>query len=177
MAVRRHNTLVLVDGAALIARFPAETRARKKPLATTVPLVFKGTRHTIAIEPDYAFSLERPGKGRRANFLVEIDRGTMPIERSDLGVSSILRKLLAYQALWRTKGQASQWGWKNFRVLFVTEGRERMEHMLACQRFHMHGKGSPLFWFAERSTLLSGDLLALPWTDGENATRSLAPTC
>ncbi len=84
----------------------------------------------------------RLGERWRANFLVEIVRDAMTTPwpsraRSGLGVSSILRKLLAYQALWHTKGHESQWGWINFRVLFVTEGRERMEHMLASQRFLM----------------------------------------
>ena len=58
---------------------------------------------TVGVEPDYPFALSLPKTKRRAFFLAEVDRGTMPIERHDLKYSSILRKLLAYQHLWKSK--------------------------------------------------------------------------
>jgi hypothetical protein len=61
-------------------------------------VICKSSRHAIGIEPDSAFSLGFPAAGRRAYFLVEIDRGTMPVERSDITQSSMLRKFLAYGA-------------------------------------------------------------------------------
>ncbi|MEO0793027.1 MAG: hypothetical protein AAFY27_10850, partial [Pseudomonadota bacterium] len=133
-------------------------------------------RRTIGIEPDYACSLGMPSVGRRGNFLVEIDRGTMPVERSDLKQTSILRKFLAYGAVWRAKQHTQAFGWRSFRVLIVTANAERATHMRQTLQKLVGGNGSPLFWFADVDTLYAGNVLEHNWIDGEGQTRRLLPS-
>lgn len=109
--VRSRSGIELVDGESLHARLPASTREMPKPFRFGVPVICDGTRHVFGVEPDYMFSLGFPAEQRRANYLVEIDRGTMPVERSDLAASSILRKLVAYRELWRSGAHTAQLGW------------------------------------------------------------------
>ena len=171
--VRRSNRLDCLDGPELVARLPEATRNRAKPFRLTVPVIFRGTRLTIGVEPDYAVSLGDRERGRRASFLIEIDRGTMPVMRSDLAQSSMMRKFLAYGALWRAKAHTSELGWRNFRVLVVTSNTERTTNMRDCLRELTGGKGSPLFWFADKHDLLQGSVLSAPWIDGEGNMRRL----
>ena len=86
--VRSRSDVELVDGVALVARLPQGTQTKPKPWRMSTSVAHNGTRHVIGTEPDYAFSLGFPQLRQRANYLVEIDRGTMPVERSDIGASS-----------------------------------------------------------------------------------------
>ncbi len=158
-----------------MARLPATTRDAAKPYRLSVPVIFKSTRQTIGIEPDYAFSLGFPAAGRCANFLVEIDRGTMPVERSDITQSSIMRKFLAYGAVWRSKLHTRTFGWRNFRVLVVTGSTERAQNMRDVLLRHTGGKGSPLFWFADAQALATDNTLEHAWIDGQCNERRLLP--
>ena len=106
-----------------------------------MPVIHQGGRVAVGIEPDYAFSLYLPKVRRRAFFLVEIDRGTMPVERYDLKQTSILRKLLAYQTMWKSKRHTQHFDWRNFRVLFVTTSQERVDNMIAAMNAHGQTKG------------------------------------
>ena len=172
-STRDRPDLELLDGDDLLRRMPDKTQGQSKPLRLTVPVVFKGARHPIGVEPDYAFSLGFPAEKRRANFLVEIDRGTMPVERADLTASSILRKFLAYQALWRAKAHTTQFGWRNFRVLILTTDAERVGNMRDCLRAQTGGQGSPLFWFADREAMNWQALVDHHWIDGTEVRRQL----
>lgn len=165
----------LLDGEDLLARLPEATRKLAKPYRLSVPVVFRSERKAIGVEPDYAFSLGFPDLGRRAYFLVEIDRGTMPIERSDLSQTSLLRKFLAYSTLWRAKLHTQSFGWRNFRVLVVTANQERASHMRDILSRSNGGGGSPLFWFAERQALYAHNTLAHDWIDGAGNVQKLAP--
>ncbi len=176
VAVAANPVVDLCDGPALLARLPATQRDAAKPYRLSVPVIFKSTRQTIGIEPDYAYSLGFPAAGRRAYFLVEIDRGTMPVERSDITQSSMLRKFLAYGAVWRSKLHTSAFGWRNFRVLVVTNSAERAQNMHDTLHKLTGGKGSPLFWFADRHALMGDDTLEHAWIDGEGQERRLLPS-
>ena len=167
VAVAASPVVDLIDGTELVARLPAPARDATKPFRLSVPVVFQSKRQTIGVEPDHVFSLGFPEAGRRANFLVEIDRATMPVERSDITQSSIMRKFLAYGAMWRSKLHTTSFGWRNFRVLVVTSNGERAKNMLAVLRHHTGGKGSPLFWFADLAALKADNFpkaISRDWT-------------
>ena len=66
----------------IIAAFPEQTRAARNPLSLRVKLSHEGAVHEIGLVPDLVFGLQLPD-GSRHSFMVEIDRGTMPIARSD----------------------------------------------------------------------------------------------
>lgn len=164
--VMGHDNVRLIEGEELSAQLPEETRALKKPCRLSVPVMYGGTRHAVGVEPDYAFSLHLRQARRKAFFLVEIDRGTMPVERFDLKQTSILRKFLAYQTLWNAKTHHAHFGWRNFRVLFVTTSAERVENMIASSHGNTLTRGTPLFLFAHKGSLYEKeDLLAQPFLD------------
>jgi hypothetical protein len=66
--------------------------------------------------------------------MVEIDRGTMPISRSDLRQTSFQRKMHAYLAAYAAKQHESRFGWEAFRVLTVTTDDQRMQSMQEALR-------------------------------------------
>lgn len=175
VATNKRKTIELVDGEALLELVPKETAELQKPFRLSVPVMHRSTRHNIGVEPDYAFSLDFIIQRRRAFFLAEVDRGTMPVERYDLKQTSILRKLLAYQTLWKAKMHQSHFGWRNFRVLIITTSKERADNMRAAMNAHAFLKGSPLFLFAQKEKLYSGDILAAKWWDSTGEPHRLIP--
>ena len=66
-----------------------------------------------AIVPDLVFGLAL-ADGSRRYFMVEIDRGTMPIVRSDLMQTSFEQKMRAYLTAHAAKQHERQFGWKTF---------------------------------------------------------------
>lgn len=173
-SVRDRDDIELLDAAALLARFPAATQLMPKPLRMSVPVIHDGNRHVIGIEPDYAFSLGFPALRRRANYMVEIDRGTMPVERTSLAASSILRKFIAYREIWRSGLHTSQFEWRNFRVLTVTTEAERANHMRESALRQVGQTDAALFWFVDRSALASSGPLAHVWCDAAGKLRSIS---
>ena len=65
---------------------------------------------TVSAEPDDVFAL-RLGQNRPRNFVVEIDRGTMPIERTSFEQSSVLRKLVTYEIARQQQLHTRHYGW------------------------------------------------------------------
>jgi hypothetical protein len=51
--------------------------------------------HEISLVPDLVIGLMLPD-GSRRYFMIEIDRGTMPVARSDMAQTSFERKMRAY---------------------------------------------------------------------------------
>ena len=100
--------------------------------------------------------------------MVEIDRGTMPIARSDFLQTSFERKMRAYLTAHAAKQHEKHFGWKTFRVLTVTTDQHRMQSMMEALRTLRipHSPGAPLFFFATRDELRGSDPLAHEWRDG-----------
>ena len=103
----------------IIAAFPEQTRAARNPLSLRVKLSHQGAVHEIGLVPDLVFGLQF-ADGSRHSFMVEIDRGTMPIGRSDFLQTSFERKMRAYLTAHAGKQHEKHFGWKTFRVLTVT---------------------------------------------------------
>jgi hypothetical protein len=100
--------------------------------------------------------------------MVEIDRGTMPIVRSDIRQTSYARKTRAYLAAHAGRMHERNFGWKTFRVLTVTTDDRHMRTMMdALRRLHVaRSPGAQLFYFASRADLHAVDPLAYFWRDG-----------
>ena len=176
LSVSGRDDVELIDGDELMSGFPAKTQAQNKPYRLNVPVIYHTGRIDIGVEPDYAFSLYLPKARRRAFFLVEIDCGTMPVARRDLRQSSILRKLQAYQTMWKSKAHQTHFGWRNFRVLFVTTSQERVENMIAATNAQALTKGSPLFLYSDKHSLYNlDDTLDYKWLGANGDTQSLLP--
>jgi len=154
----------------------AASHMQSNPFAMRVTVAHGGRRHEIGLVPDIAFAIELK-KGARRNFLVEIDRGSMPITRADFSQTSIERKLRCYLAAHAARLPERQFGWKAFRVLIVTSDANRVRTMLdALRSIQPPGAaGSSLFLFASRDALCAADPLTANWRGVDGSLRRLLP--
>ena len=143
--------------------------ASHAPFALRAKLAHRGVVREIGVVPDIVFGLELPD-GSRRYFMVEIDRGTMPVTRSDHDQTSFERKMQVYLAAHAAKHHERQFGWKNFRVLTVTTDRQRMQSMREASRQLRvpRSLAAALFLFATFDGLRASDPLAHVWRDGDD---------
>src|SRR5262249_7893561 len=149
-----------------IAAFPEQTRAMRNPLALRVSVVHNEKTLEIGLIPDLVFGLMFPDGSRRC-FMVEIDRGTMPVSRSDFGRTSFKRKMQAYLAAYAAQQHERQFGWKTFRVLTVTTDQQRARSLIEARR-ELHAPqipGPDLFFFATCDELRVNGPIAHTWRD------------
>lgn len=172
-ATRGRKDVALLHPHALVAGSSGPLPDARKLFALNVQLSDNGVSHTVGLVPDLAFGLRFPDGSRRC-FLVEIDRGTMPITRSDSRQTSFARKMRAYLAAHAAKLHEYRFGWKTFRVLTVTTEQSRLRSMIeALRTFPASAAGAELFWFALRAELAASDPLRYAWRDGADRTHSL----
>jgi hypothetical protein len=169
IGTRGRTDVTLIHPHELVAVFPEPSIATRDPFALRVKLTEGGAVHDIGLVPDLAFGLRFPDGSRRC-FLVEIDRGTMPVSRSDIHQTSFARKMRAYVTAHAVRLHERQFGWKAFRVLTVTTEQNRLRSMMDA----LHAIPAPsapsagLFWFAVANGLRAGDPLRYLWRDGVN---------
>jgi len=146
------------------------------PFSFRVTVAHQGARHEIGLVPDIAFAID-PKKGVGRNFLVEIDRGTMPITRADFSQTSIERKFRSYLSAYLSRLLERKFDWKHFRVLFVTSDDNRVRTMIEALRSIQppSAPGSSLFLFASREALLAADPLTALWLGVDGKSRRLLP--
>jgi hypothetical protein len=170
-ATHGRSDVRLIHPDELIAAFPEHTRNARNPLSLRTALPDRGAEHEIGLIPDFAFGL-RFSDGSRRCFLVEIDRGTMPVSRADLRQTSFQRKMQTYLAAYATRQHETRFGWKAFRVLTVTTDDQRMRSMQEAllQLNASNGPGASLFCFATREALRGTNPLAYGWHDGNGNT-------
>lgn len=174
IATRGRKDAALIHPHELVVAFREPSSAARDPFALCVQLTDNGTAHNIGLVPDLAFGLRFPDGSRRC-FLVEIDRGTMPVSRSDIRQTSFARKMRAYLAAHAGKQHEKRYGWKTFRVLTVTTEQDRLQSMMEALRTipAPSPTGTALFWFALHDELRAGDPLRYVWRDGANRNVSL----
>ena len=100
-----------IDAGEIVATRSSVSRNQPDPFAMRVAVTHDGRRHEIGLVPDLGFALGL-ASGARRNFLVEIDRGSMPITRSDFSQTSIERKLRCYLAANAVRLPERQFEWK-----------------------------------------------------------------
>ena len=171
-ACRANGGVTLQEPEHLFEGLPDATRADRNPWCLRVRVQHHGAIEEIGLLPDYVFALILPD-GRRRPYAVECDRGTMPVERSTLGQSSMLRKFLAYEGVRKQGIHTSRFGWKNFRVLIIPTNKERANNMCALLRRTPTAADSPLFLFGNHGMLMQPDLLTASWMDGHGSSHPL----
>jgi hypothetical protein len=158
---------------------PARTAKAYKPLTWRVEARLKGEPVTLGTTPDKLFMVK--GAIGRSVFLLEEDMGSEPVQRESLEGTAIFRKVLAYIFTYDTKLLQERYGIPGFRVLFVTNSRERAVHMsemyaaaneeLKAQQSRSGRKpnGCPpnVFMFIERQTLRPSDIFSVEWLNGK----------
>jgi hypothetical protein len=177
VAQRERGDVSLVRAGALLANAPERTRTSKAPLKWTARVPEKGREvHTSIIADDY-FALTF-ADGTAAYFLVEIDRGQMPVRRHGESAEELVggkrrlrtyfkHKLAAYYHGWRQKRHVEQFGIEQLRILTVTTSERRIETMLDALREVTNGKGSDLFLFATEDELVAKGLFDAEWVSGK----------
>lgn len=166
-ATRTRANLRLLHAGELVAKFPDQSFDSRIPFALRARLTHGGMVHDIGVVPDLAFGFAFADGSRRC-FMVEIDRGTMPVVRADITQTSFERKMRGYLTAYAAKQHEKKFGWKAFRVLTVTTDEMRKRSMMqALGNIRVpHGPGPSLFWFTTHGEVVAFDPLAQPWQDG-----------
>lgn len=166
-ATRDRDDVRLIHPAEIVGASPRPTYLSHNPFLLRVRVAYKGVMRDVGVVPDLVFALDL-ADGSRRNFVVEIDRGTMPIVRSDPEQTSFARKMRVYLTAHAAKLHERQFGWKNFRVLTVTTDPKRIDTMMTALRQARvpYGPGPSLFLFATFDALQSSDPLSNQWQDG-----------
>ena len=180
LACRRRGSLEIIYFDQILRELaPPKTRNSPRPYHWPVAVGWQGSDHTLYVIPDKIFGVrDRRRGGPRATkfFCYERDRGTMPVVRSNLSQSSILRKLIGYGATHRAGFHTVMYGVSNFRVLTEAPGPKRVGSMIN-EGYQKHlAKVYPpgLFLFADRRSLFSApDILQHEWLDGAGERRRL----
>ncbi len=155
----RRGSVRFIEEEAILSTLHNEVSAKRLQWRVTI----KSGKETeaVGVIPDGFFAVERvedANAPRRFYYFLEVDRGTMPIMRKSLALSSIHRKVLAYSRSFKTGLLKKRFGIAGFKVLFVVRSKERMERMQeVCQQ--AHGKESPLFLFTCPDQMREGNPL------------------
>src|SRR5262249_46157419 len=142
--------------------FSCEFLPSRDPRADRSLAIALNTTGRVLI-PDGALTLTSP-QGRRALFLLEVDRGTEPLRGPH--ESAIARKFAAYASAYDA-GAEEQYrehfgeGWSGFRILCLVPSLARREAFLRLASEH---DLAPLVWVALLElTSAPGDLFARSW--------------
>ena len=151
----------------LVAEAPHTIRSARNPFALRAPLQDRGAVREISVVPDLVFGL-RLTDGTRRCFMLEIDRGTMPITRASFDQTSFERKMRVYLAAHAARQHERQFGWRTFRVLTLTSDRQRAQSMIGILQSLRNpgGPGPSLFFFHPFNDLRGSSPIDLLWHDG-----------
>lgn len=164
LACRGRSDIRLLGEDEVIAAAPERTRKAREPLRLAVPGLDNklGVSSVIA---DGLFGLTF-ADDTAAYFLLEMDRGSMPVSRSRFDQTSIKRKLAVYWAAWKQGRHVEHFGVKQIRVLTVTDSAERADRMVQLVYDLTGGRGSNFFLFAETARFYGRSPLEVWWTSG-----------
>lgn len=178
VAVRERPSISIMEAPAIIARAPERTRRAKHPLKWTAVIPDdQGRDVSASVISDDLFALTF-ADGRASHFLVEIDRGQMPVRRNGTSAEEIVEgkrrvrtyykhKLATYYHGWRQRRHEEQLGIEQLRVLTITTSPRRVETMIDALREVTAGKGSELFLFIDEVTLRATSPLDAMWMSGK----------
>jgi hypothetical protein len=166
VACRAREDVELLEADAIIANAPQKTRMAREPKRWLAKLADGGVFKTASVIPDGLFGLAF-ADGTASYFMLEIDRGTMPVVRKGTNRTSFARKLQVYYEGWKQKRHEEQLGIRQFRVLTVTMSPMRVQSMVAAVQALSGGAGSNVFLFADAGALEERSPLDLEWISGK----------
>jgi DNA-binding transcriptional ArsR family regulator len=172
LAARDREGLRVLERSEILEDAPKSKRDRLVRLEASVRIGSALKKN--AVVPDALFGLQF--NERRANyFMVEIDRGEMPVQRfKNTHRTYFVKKMLTYHEASRQQRHVHDLGIENFRVLTVTTDRARIERMLAALNMITDGKGSNLFLFTDQAALAASNPLDVQWMSGKGELVRLA---
>jgi hypothetical protein len=110
LACRERTDVELIREHDVIAEAPDSTRIAREPLRLVVP----GLDNKIGVSSviaDGLFGLVFPG-GTASYYLLEVDRGSMPVVRTQFDRTSYNRKLKVYWEAWKQNRHVEHFGIK-----------------------------------------------------------------
>ncbi len=165
IAARTRQDLSILNRAEILEDAPDRKRERQVRIGATVRL--DGVLRRNAVIPDAVFGL-RFNDEEESYFMLEIDRGEMPIERyNNLHRTYFAKKILTYYEASREQRYIHDLGITNFRVATVTTTPERVEQMLEALNRISEGRGSSMFLFTDEAALAASNPLDLEWMSGK----------
>lgn len=136
---------------------------RRHHLRWRIKLVLDGETAQCGLMPDAGFSLQSPD-GPESFFLLEADRGTMPVCRRDPIQSSFRKKVLAYKSTRQMGILWKRYQIPGFRVLVVAGTERRLRSIISSVSSCFRRGESSMFLFATSSELLaSPNPFEHPW--------------
>jgi hypothetical protein len=166
LACRGRSDIALIDRKEIFESAPKTQRDRHVRLVVKVRI--DGAHQLLSVDPDELFGLRFPATGKASYFMLERDRGEMPVHRrKSKDQTYYAKKMLAYHEANRVGEHVQELGLPSFRVLTVTPSRARVEQMIEAQKEMTDGRGSNLFLFTDDHKLIDSDPLAATWTTGK----------
>jgi hypothetical protein len=158
-ACAERSSAHLVDHRELLPLMPAATQRLDDPFRLRVAhRSDRGEAIDLNVIPDRLFSIIVDGE--RANFALELDRGTMSNGTVE---TSYRRKLTGYFEAWKQRRHAEQWGFKSFRVLTIAPSEPRIANIMSVQAEITGDAASGLFLYATPLTLAEHGALGPAW--------------
>jgi hypothetical protein len=167
VAGRRRTDVRILERAEILEDAPRTKRERQVRVEASIRL--DGVLKRNAVMPDALFGL-RFNDEEESYFMLEIDRGEMPVERyKNTQRTYFAKKMLTYYEANRQERHVHDLGLPNFRVLTVTTTPERVDRMLSALNGITEGRGSNMFLFADIMKLTASNPLDLEWVSGKRA--------
>ena len=165
LAARNRDGLRVLERNEILEDAPKSKRDRLVRLEASVRIGSALKKN--AVVPDALFGLQFKEK-RESYFMVEIDRGEMPVQRfKNTHRTYFVKKMLTYYEASRQQRHVHDLGIENFRVLTVTTDRARIDKMLTALNVITDGKGSNLFLFTDKAALAANNPLDVHWMSGK----------
>jgi DNA-binding MarR family transcriptional regulator len=165
LAARERDDLCLLERSEILEDAPKSKRDRLVRLEASIRI--SGTLRKNAVVPDALFGLRFDDKEENY-FMLEIDRGEMPVERyKNTQRTYFAKKMLTYYEANRQRRHVYDLGIENFRVLTVTTDKTRVEKMLDALNAVTNGNGSNIFLFIDQAALAASNPLEVEWLSGK----------
>jgi hypothetical protein len=154
-----------------------------KPFTWPVQVTYRDATINCSLTPDRLFATTFPATGDAWFFALEEDRTSEPQQRKDFSFTSgtsLFRKLLCYVFAYHARVPEERYGIKGFRILFVTNSRDRIDHILPIwkrandvlkdfqKRSQLPVRPVPnnVLLCVDRPTLRPRDIFSVPWING-----------
>jgi Replication-relaxation len=165
LAAHGRDDLRILERGEILEDAPKSNQDRLVRVEASIRL--GGALRKNAVVPDVLFGL-RFNDEEESYFMLEIDRGEMPVERyANAHRTYFAKKMLTYYEANRQRRHVHDLGIENFRVLTVTTGKERIERMIKALEAITEGRGSNMFLFTDRAALTASNPLELDWMTGK----------
>jgi hypothetical protein len=166
LACRNRPDIELIERHNIVENAPKTQRDRRVRLFAKVRI--DGAHQLLSVDPDEAFGLQLAGAKSASYFMLERDRGEMPVHRrKSKDQTYYAKKLLTYHEANRAGEHTEELGIPNFRVLTVTTTPHRVAQMIDAQKEMTNGRGSNMFLFIDDASLLNSTPLDALWTTGK----------